>query len=578
MMNNELATEEILLSGAPAAPGIAIGKANLYRRSRPTISGHEITNEEIDHQLRQFDRALTEAEQKLRELLNTQESEEAADLLQAQIEIINDPDLRKRVEIEISKHNQPADAAIDKVFGVYLDLMEGHQKDALQERFIDIADVRDRLIEIVNNEGKQEEVEQNTILVARNLSPREVIEFSEQNIRGIVMDHGGTTSHAAILAHSMQIPTVVGVENASSSISSNELIILNGNQGEVVVNPTAATRKKYDEMIIRTAEEQSEREKICEKPSQTSDGHPFILRANIEFKEELASVKRFRAEGIGLLRTESMYLRRNHFDVAERQQSFYCSILEGTNPHPVTIRLFDAGGDKFFDLGQQEHNPFLGWRGIRMLLDEKTLFEQQLHAILKTAAEYPGRVRILVPMVSAYEEVAAINNMMGKVQEQLSREENITDIEVQLGIMVEVPAVAIQADRFAEQVDFLSIGTNDLTQYMLAVDRGNERISGLYDQRHPSVWRMIQQVAEAGRTTDTPVSVCGELASDPYAACCLLGLGISELSMTPDALPNVKKMLGRYTVDEMKALAANVMESTTAADVNEVFTEFFKNE
>lgn len=575
MMKNDISTEEVLLSGAPAAPGIAMGKTSLYQRSRPTVSRQSITDDEIDHQLSQFEKALSEAEQEILDLRNVQGNGEAKDLLQAHIEMINDPDLRRRVEIEIKKYNQPADAAIEKVFGTYLDLMDD-QEGMLQERSVDIEDVRDRLIQIINNDD-EDEIEQGSILIARELSPREVIEFSEQNIRGIVMDRGGTTSHAAILARSMQIPTVVGVENASSSIRTQELIILNGDQGEIVVNPTPATRKKYDEIIARTVDEQSERQKICESPNKTSDGQSFTLQANIEFKEELVAVRDVRAEGIGLLRTESLYLRHEQFGDEKKQGAFYRSILKETTPEPVTVRLFDAGGDKFFDLGQQERNPFLGWRGIRMLLDERSLFEQQLRAILKTAAQYPGRVRLLVPMVSSLEEVTVIKQMIKELEDQFIAQGEETEIDIQLGIMVEVPAVAMQAEHYAEQVDFLSIGTNDLTQYLLAVDRGNERISGLYNQRHPSVWKMVQQVAKAGEKTATPVSVCGELASDPIAACCLLGLGIKELSMTPGALPRVKKALCSHSIDEMAKLSAEVLESVTVSDVEDIFTKFSEN-
>lgn len=574
-MNNELATEEVVLTGAPASPGIAVGKVSFYQRSRPTVSGQSISNEEIDFQLGQFERALTVARQKIRTLLEHQDSDDAADLLQAQIEIINDPDLKKRVEIEITRHNQPADAAIDKVFGVYLDLMETHQTGKVKDKSIDIADVRDRLIKIINNESKRDQIAQDTILIARNLSPREVIEFSERNVRGIIMEQGGTTSHAAILARSMQIPTVVGVQKASTSIGTEEEVILNGTQGEVVVNPTADTRQKYEDIIEQSAVVRSEEQEICERPSQTKDGHPFILRANIEFEEEVKAVQLYNAEGVGLLRTESVYLRRNHFEDEERQQSFYGSILEQTHPHAVTIRLFDAGGDKFVNLGQQEQNPFLGWRGIRMLLDESSLFEQQIRAILRTAVQYPGRIRILVPMISTLEEMLAIEKTINKLKADIEKKHNAA-LDVELGIMIEVPAAAIQAEHFAPYVDFMSIGTNDLTQYLLAVDRGNERIASLYDQRHPSVWKMIQHVARVGESTGTPVSVCGELAADPPAACCLLGMGVNELSMTPGALPNVKKALCRFTKVELQSLAGQILSSTTVGQVDDLFARFFE--
>lgn len=566
--------EEVILSGAPAAPGITLGKARHYKRSRPIVSGRHIRDVDIDQHVDLFNRALATAEQELQDLIDNQEDEEAIELLQAQMAMVKDPDLKNRVEVEIKQGNQPADAAIDQVFGVYLDLMEEHQKGALKQRSIDLVDARDRLIQLINNNDETKDIDEDAILVAQELSPREVIEFSEHDIRGIIMDRGGVTSHAAILARSMQIPTVVGVEAASKSIATNELIILDGNRGKVIIKPSTDTRKKYDDIMTEAARKQAEVQQVCDQPNRTADGSEFTLRANIEFENELPSINRFRAQGVGLLRTESIYLHCDHFDDEQKQHSFYGLVLEHTEPHPVIIRLFDAGGDKLFNLAEQEQNPFLGWRGIRMLLDKKTVLKQQLRAILKAAGCSPGRVRILVPMISSLEEVEAVRKAIEVVQQELKKEGETIDPNVQLGIMVEVPNVAIQARAFADNVDFLSIGTNDLTQYLLAVDRGNERISKLYNQRHPALWKLIKDVADAGKEADVPVSVCGELASDPVAACCLLGLGITELSMTPSALPAVKQALCSHSISDMNILASKILKSTTVTEAEKIFANF----
>lgn len=572
-MNNNLQAQEVLLSGAAAAPGIAVGKASLYRQRRPRIYGQNIADDQVDHQLERFEKALDIAREELDSLRAEQDHEDASDLLQTQIQMLHDPDLRSRIKTEIKDNNKAADAAIDKVFGDYLNVMK-KQEGLLKERSVDISDVRDRLIQIVNNEDGKPRFDPGTILVAHNLSPREVIEFSENNIAGIIMDKGGTTSHAAILARAMQIPAIVGVKDASDTIGAEELLILDGVEGSIVVNPSTETRKKYDERISSVAEEHSREQALCQQKSKTADGHSFVLRANVEFQEELNFVDAYQAEGIGLLRTESMYLYQSSFRDEEKQCDFYRTVLKATEPHPVTVRLFDAGGDKFFDLGQEEQNPFLGWRGIRMLLDQRPLLEQQLKAILKSAGSYPGRTRILVPMVTTLEEVEIINKTVQNLQEKLKEENYEVDEEVEVGLMVEVPNVAVQAEDFARKTDFLSIGTNDLTQYLLAVDRGNERISNLYDQRQPAVWRLIQMVADAGQKTGTPVSVCGELASDPVAACCLLGMGINELSMTPALLPKVKQALCAHTLEEMNQLASHVLKCTTTAEVDTLFSNF----
>ncbi|HET6528728.1 MAG TPA: phosphoenolpyruvate--protein phosphotransferase [Balneolaceae bacterium] len=566
-MNNEIS-----LSGSPGSPGITIGKASLYRREDMAVSSGEIKDGEVGDQIGKFDKARKRSLTGLQELLEDQEDETVIELINTQIEMINDPDLCKRVETEIREHHQPADSAIHTVFGEYLDILKQNQDDLL-DRSIDITDIRDRLIQFVNYHLPQAEVEQNTILVAKELSPREVIEFSEANIKGIIMGRGGQTSHAAIIARSMNIPAAVGLKNADLISDGNE-VALDGNTGKVIVNPRQSTRQKYEKLIEQQLKQQAEIEAFCAEPNETSDGHSFTLRANIEFAEELDSVQKCRAEGIGLLRTESIYLQREHFGNLRMQETFYKAILEGTKPHPVTIRLFDAGGDKFFEMSQKEQNPFLGWRGVRMLLDEKELLKNQLKAILKTANCFPGRLRILVPMISTLEEVLEVKELMADARNELKEDGITVDEQPPFGVMVEVPSVALQAKTFAEHTDFLSIGTNDLTQYVLAVDRGNELISDLYDQRHPAVWKLLKQVTDAARGKNVPLSVCGELASDPVSACCLMGMGISELSMGTSALPAVKRMLRVHSLKEMQQLSRKVLESEIMDDINRIFREW----
>ncbi len=300
------------------------------------------------------------------------------------------------------------------------------------------------------------------------------------------------------------------------------------------------------------------------------------MQANIEFAEELTLAQKYHAQGVGLLRTESIYLSREDFENIDSQVAFYSSILKVTKPHTATIRLFDVGGDKFFEKDDREQNPFLGWRGIRMLLDQPSLLKNQLRAILQTAAKYPGRVQLLVPMVSTIEEVKKVRTLIAEVQDELKNEGIGIDPDVPLGLMVEVPSVALQADAFAKYADFLSIGTNDLTQYALAVDRGNERISVLYDQRHPAIWKLIKNTADGAQSKNIPISICGELASDPIAACCLMGMGIDILSMNAVVLPSVKQMLRSRTYVDMQQLANKVLQCETLEEVNDIFSSWEK--
>lgn len=571
-MNNQIESEEISLSGAPACPGIAIGRISQYERSKPTVSKTELDDSSVQQHVDYFREALEVAENELNDLLDGPHDESAEELILAQIAMLKDPELYERVEHKIKVENKPADSAVKHVFEIYLDLIRKNHNEASLERSIDITDVRDRLIQILHN--KEDKVEEGTILVARSLSPREVISFSNRNIKGIITDHGGKTSHVAIIARSMNIPTVVGLKNATDVICQDDVIVLDGQNGEVIVHPTEETREKYQQLMDQQIKAQNNLESICEKPNKTKDGSPFSLQANVEFIEELNTAKKYRAEGVGLLRTESIYLYRKNFRNQKQQEIFYKTILDTTEPHPVTIRLFDAGGDKFFDDAEKEQNPFLGWRGVRMLLEEQELLTNQLKAIMVTAANYKGRIRILVPMISSLEELFQIKELIQQVQEELAMDGLSVDEDIQLGIMVEVPSVALQADLYAQHADFLSIGTNDLTQYVLAVDRGNERISNLYDQRHPAIWQMIKNIADAAERKQVPLSICGELASDPIAACCLLGMGISSLSMNAVLLPAVKQMLCAHSLSEMQKLSEKVLKSDTLKDVNQLFSNW----
>lgn len=574
--NKETDHSEKVLNGAIGCPGIVMGQSSIYKRRKPTVSSNRVADDGIPHQVAQFHRARKKAKKELNHLLATKPDEDSVALINTQIEMLKDPELCERVEQQINENNQSADSAIQSVFGDYLKVIKQNHNDSFAERSVDIADVRDRLIQIIHNHD--DEIVGGSILVAKELSPREVIAFSNQNIKGIIMDRGGTTSHAAIIARSMNIPTIVGVKKGTRLINAEDEVIIDGRNGDVIVHPTEETKAKYRELIEQQVQISGDEESVCSQPNRTADGQPFVLRANIEFPEELTNVEKYKAEGIGLLRTESNYLRESHFREEEHQESFYNTILKGTSPpHPVTIRLFDAGGDKLFKQSSKEQNPFLGWRGIRMLLDSPELLDTQLRAILAAAGQHKQRVRILIPMLSTPKQLHRINERIDTLQRELAEEGRDIDPDIQVGIMVEVPNVALQARLFAREADFLSIGTNDLTQYVLAVDRGHEQISPLYEQRHPAIWQLINMVARAGMEEDTPVSVCGELASDPISACCLLGLGINELSMNPLMLPKVKKILCSRRLTDMQAFAKEVLEADTIDDINTLFLNWKKS-
>lgn len=566
--------KETRLKGLAASPGIALGKVYVFNRRQPVIDSATIPKSEIKEHLNEFHSARDLTENELNELLQEELDDETLKIISTQIEMVRDPELCDQVEKLISVELHSASYAIQKVFENFLSMLSAADNHVARERIIDIKDTRDRLIEYINDQSSTIRVDGEYILVAKDLSPREVIKLSGGEVKGIIMDKGGPTCHAAIIARAMGIPAVVGAKNASELAHDNGLIALNGSTGSIIINPLDSTVDRLNNKVAAWSEHLAKLKSICDQPSVTKDGHPFTLRANIEFARELPNIDSYNAEGIGLLRTESIYLSKEHFGNQRKQESFYNSILEKTGDEPVTIRLFDAGGDKFFNLGEKEENPFLGWRGIRMLLDEPDLLREQLRAIYLTAGKYPGRVRILLPMITNVTEVLALKKHIERVFDQLGKEGHKTDPDIQLGIMVEVPSVAILADKFAEHVDFFSIGTNDLTQYTLAVDRGNELISELFNQRHPAVWRMINHTVDAARRHGIGISVCGELASDPEAAACLIGMGINELSMSPAKIPEVKQLLIQNDYQRMKDLSAGVLECITVEEVDKLFEDF----
>lgn len=565
-----------ILRGVPASAGIAIGRCYVYRKPKPVIREESIDPSDASIHVSLFDEARGIIEDELMRLKRKEIDHAAGQIIEAQIEMVNDPELEVQVKELIEKKNDSVDFAVRQVFDSYLEMLSRSKNKVARERMTDLEDIRDRLIQIAANHSLKPDIKPGSIIVAEDISPREVIQFSDFNIAALVTDHGGQTSHASILARSMGIPSVVGTKRACQFIHTSCNLIVDGNDGVVIIDPEESILKKYRARIKEQKAEEEKLRRIISEPSVTKDGIPFQLRANIEFAEELLNVQKYAAEGVGLLRTESIYIRKEHFGDQEKQVSFYSEIVKKTAPKPVTIRLFDAGGDKFFSLDSTEKNPFLGWRGIRMLLDERDLLREQLKAILRVAGRYPGRIQILVPMISVLDEVIEVRQELSNVQHELKQEGAPVDDSVKLGIMVEVPSVAIKADAFAKHVDFFSIGSNDLTQYTLAVDRGNELISELYQQVHPAVFKLIDQCVKAARKANINIAVCGEMASYPKAAACLMGMGITDLSMSPASIPKVKALLKKYTAEEMEKLAKSVLQAAAISEVNELLNNWEK--
>jgi phosphotransferase system enzyme I (PtsI) len=565
--------EEIIINGVPASPGTVMGKAYLQNNAAPAVESERIEEVHISDHLNQFENACESLRGEWTKLHEQVQNDETKTIIAAQMEIIADPELAAQVKAYIKNDRFGARRSIKLAFAGYMELLAESGSKRMEGRMVDLADIRDRLMEAADPQKKEDASETGDILVAREITPREVIQLSHQQVKGFVMEQGGHTSHAAIIARSMGIPAVVGAKGTTRHINETTMVCLNGEQGLVIINPTSDGCEQARVLNEGKTDSLEEKIAICSRPSRTKDDRPFIIRANVEFPEELRHAEQFGAQGVGLLRTESIYLEQQAFGSAENQIPLYEEIAEKTGDHPLTIRLFDVGGDKFRESDVKENNPFLGWRGIRMLLDKRELLREQLKAILTVAHNHPGRIKILLPMVSTIEEVNEVKKEIENCRQHLYGQEDAGQA-VPVGMMVEIPSAAIHADQFAEHVDFFSIGTNDLTQYLLAVDRGNAFISGLYDQQHPAIWKVIDHVVRAAAKRNIEVEVCGELASYPVAAACLLGMGVGTLSMSPVSIPPVKKVLLRNSFAAMEALAEQVLLCENPEEVKSLFADW----
>lgn len=551
-------SEEHRITGVSASSGIAIGTVHVYRRVHLDADSRRIDASQTDTHWFRFLHALDQVEEELKRIVvlaRNESGDEASSIIATHIQMVRDPELHRMVETHIRISFKPADFAVYEAFNTFLALMKASGSRLFEERMSDIRDVRDRIVYRLQHDSASQPSLTGSILLADDLTPTEVVELARQGLKAIALNSGGLTSHASIIARSMSIPTLVACKGWSGYADEGCDAIVDGTEGVLILNPLPSTISDYEAKQKGMAALRSERHSLAALPAITTCGQEVALRANIEFEDELPHLAESGALGIGLLRTESYFMASDQGTLAS-QQDFYEHAAEATAPHPVVIRLFDVGGDKVTDLREKEANPFLGWRGIRILLDRRELLREQLRAILGAAGKYPGQIRIMAPMITLLDEVDELRKEVDRIQKELITQERPIDPDVPFGIMVEVPAVALQANEFAQKVDFFSIGTNDLTQYTLAVDRGNPKISDLYQHHHPAVYRLIDMTVKAANRHNIPVAVCGELASDPDAAEILIGLGVRDLSMSPSALHDVKDRIRTTTCEEMTRKAA----------------------
>ena len=559
-----LPDDATVCKGIGVSPGIAIGPAYLYARVSFEVEERSIDPADVQHEKDRFEEAIRKAERDLHKIIAvTREKlgEDSATIFEAQLLILRDEAVYPAIVAYMEKHGVNAGYAVQTVMGKHRQMMEASDSEYLRERSNDLLDIQDRIIRHLRRGRILSAVEDSSIIIAENLTAADIILFSRRGILGCAMDFGGPTSHVSIMARALGVPAVVSTHGATGQVSTGDLVILDGIRGELIVNPDEETLKAYRVKQERYERLRQEDKQLVTAVSETLDGHPVTLQANLELREELPLLKEYGAQGIGLFRTEMMLLMEGRAIMTEQEQAEqYIRVVEATRPHTTTFRILDLGGDKLLPMGHREHNPFLGWRGIRILLDKPELLIPQLRAILRASAK--GPVRILLPMVTTLGEVRQLRSELERTMEDLRKEGVPFDDRIPLGVMVEVPSVALQADQFAREVDFFSIGTNDLTQYVLAVDRGNDLVAEIYNELHPAVLELVRLTTRAARDAGIPVSLCGELATNLRAVPVLLGLGIDSLSASPVYLPAIKRVIRAMKRTEGEALARRALKSS----------------
>ena len=581
MATNKNKSVEKIFEGIPASPGIAVGPAVLLNKDNISVKERTISSNEISSEIQKFQEAIQKTKDEIfsiRTKVQKNIGEENAKVFDAHLLILEDKIIIDETIRRIQKEKKNADWLYFQIMRGFHDLMVTGNDEYLRERSLDILDVKRRVIR--NYQGKNKEsgrvLTHPGIVVSHQLTPSEIVLLNRNYILGLAIDLGGKTSHVSILARSFEKPAVVGLDHLSDKIKENETIIVDGNTGQIILSPAEETLKEYQKR-------QEDYQKFLEKllplkdlSSTTLDGHEIELSANIEFPEEVESVLSHGAKGVGLYRTEYLFLKKTTFPNEEEQFVEYSSVSNKLYPHSVIFRTFDLGGDRLSINGQhtKENNPFLGWRSIRIALDKPEIFKPQLRAILRSSTR--KNVQLMFPMITSIEEIREAKRLLEETKVELRKKKQPFDEKMPIGIMIEVPAAAMMAEEYAREVDFMSIGTNDLIQYTLAVDRGNEKIARLYTGFHPAVLRLIQKTIEGGHRQKVWVGMCGEFASNPLAIPILLGLGLDELSVPPYFLPETKKIVRSLRYREIKKMAQKVLTYNSAEKVQEYAERFLR--
>ncbi|MDP5254279.1 MULTISPECIES: phosphoenolpyruvate-protein phosphotransferase PtsI [unclassified Vibrio] len=568
-----------MISGILASPGIAIGKALLLKEEKIVLNTNLISDDQVETEVQRFfdarDKSAAQLEVVKQKALETFGEEKEA-IFEGHIMLLEDEELEEEILALIKNDKLTADNAIHTVIEEQASALESLDDEYLKERATDIRDIGSRFVKnaLGINIVSLSDINEQVILVANDLTPSETAQINLEYVLGFACDIGGRTSHTSIMARSLELPAIVGTNDVTQQVKNGDMLVLDAVNNKIIINPSDEELAQAKKVQSDAIAEKEELAKLKDLPAETKDGHRVEVCGNIGTVKDCDGVLRNGGEGVGLYRTEFLFMDRDSLPTEEEQYQAYKDVAEAMHGEAVIIRTMDIGGDKdlpYMDL-PEELNPFLGWRAVRISLDRREILRDQLRGILRASAH--GKLRVMFPMIISVEEIRELKKAIEEYKAELRQEGHAFDENIEIGVMVETPAAAAVAHHLAKEVEFFSIGTNDLTQYTLAVDRGNEMISHLYNPLSPAVLNVIKQVIDASHAEGKWTGMCGELAGDEHATLLLLGMGLDEFSMSGISIPRVKKVIRNANFAEVQAMAEHALSLPTAAEIEACVEEF----
>jgi phosphotransferase system enzyme I (PtsI) len=570
-----------IYKGISVSPGIVEGKVFLFKEEKLSVPKYTISVGQVKAELQRFFTALDNAAQEIlnmKEKYSHQMAKEEKKLLDSHVLMLHDPVFKEDITKKVQEKRLNVEWILLQVIENIIEKVNSSTDSYLKERSADIHDVSQRVMRhlLLHERISLADLSEEVVIIAHNLLPSDAISMNKKMVKAIALDLGSKTSHTAIIAKSFAIPAVLGLSNLSQNVKSGDTVIVDGNQGVVIVDPDKETVKQYKSSQVKWQKHERDLQTLNRMQAETIDKRRISIEANIEVTEEVDAVLAHGADGIGLFRSEFLYMSPNSFPSEEEQLRSYRTVLEAMNGKSVTIRTLDLGGEKVmpgFDVGTED-NPILGWRAVRFCLAKPEIFKAQLRAMLR--ASVYGNLKIMFPMISGIEELLKTLDILDQLRKELRIAKIPFKEDIPVGVMIEVPSAALISEILAQKVDFFSIGTNDLIQYTIAVDRNNERIAYLYDPFHPGVLKLIKMVIDNAHAAGIPVGMCGEMAGDPFSAVVLLGLGLDQFSMSAFSIPEIKRIIRSVTMQEAKELVDAIMKMKFSQDIDDYVRDWME--